>query len=42
MRFEDFKEHGSELEVRKAGKYKTQGKLYIVQDGDIFDFKHAA
>jgi obg-like ATPase 1 len=42
MRFDDFKEYGSEIEVRKAGKYKTQGKLYIVQDGDIFNFKHAA
>ena len=42
MRFEDFKEHGSEVEVKKAGKYKTQGKLYIVQDGDIFHFKHNA
>jgi len=40
MRFEDFKEHGSEVEVKKAGKYKTQGKLYIVQDGDILFFKH--
>jgi obg-like ATPase 1 len=42
MRFDDFKEHGSEIEVRKAGKYKTQGKLYLVQDGDIFHFKHNA
>jgi obg-like ATPase 1 len=42
MMFADFKEFGSEAEVKKAGKYKTQGKLYIVQDGDIFNFKHAA
>jgi len=42
MTYHDFKEHGSETEVKKAGKYKTQGKLYIVQDGDIFNFKHAA
>lgn len=42
MRFDDFKEFGSEVEVKKAGKYKTQGKLYIVQDGDIFNFKHNA
>jgi obg-like ATPase 1 len=40
MRYDDFKEHGSEGEVKKAGKYKTQGKLYIVQDGDILHFKH--
>jgi obg-like ATPase 1 len=42
MTFDDFKEHGSEVEVKKAGKYKTQGKLYIVQDGDIMHFKHNA
>jgi ribosome-binding ATPase YchF (GTP1/OBG family) len=23
MRFDDFKEHGNEAEVKKAGKYKT-------------------
>jgi len=42
MAFEDFKHYGSEVEVKKAGKFKTQGKLYVVQDGDIFNFKHNA
>jgi len=42
MAFDDFKQFGSEAEVKKAGKYKTQGKLYVVQDGDIFTFKHNA
>jgi len=42
MTFDDFKEFGSEAEVKKAGKYKTQGKQYVVQDGDIFHFKHNA
>jgi len=42
MTFEDFKEHGNESAVKAAGKYKTQGKLYIVQDGDILFFKHNA
>lgn len=42
MAFEDFKKYGSEAEVKKAGKYKQQGKAYIVQDGDIFNFKHGA
>lgn len=42
MTFDDFKQYGSEIEVRKAGKYKTQGKQYIVQDGDILHFKHGA
>eukprot|EP00475_Leptophrys_vorax_P045748 TRINITY_DN960_c0_g1_i12.p3 TRINITY_DN960_c0_g1~~TRINITY_DN960_c0_g1_i12.p3 ORF type:complete len:428 (-),score=141.83 TRINITY_DN960_c0_g1_i12:4860-6143(-) len=42
MAFDDFKEHGSELEVRKAGKYKTQGRDYEVKDGDIMFFKASA
>lgn len=42
MSFDDFKHYGSEAEVKKAGKFKTQGKLYVVQDGDIFNFKHNA
>jgi obg-like ATPase 1 len=42
MTFDDFKEHGSEAEVKKAGKYKTQGKLYLTRDGDIYNFKHNA
>jgi len=42
MTFDDFKQYGSEVEVKKAGKYKTQGKLYVVQDGDILHFKHNA
>lgn len=39
MAFDDFKEHGSESAVKAAGKYKTQGKTYVVQDGDIMYFK---
>mmetsp|Transcript_15808 Transcript_15808/g.61775 ORF Transcript_15808/g.61775 Transcript_15808/m.61775 type:complete len:391 (-) Transcript_15808:35-1207(-) len=39
MAFEDFKEHGNEQAVRAAGKYKQQGKNYVVQDGDIMFFK---
>jgi len=35
MAFDDFKHYGSEAEVKKAGKFKTQGKLYVVHDGDI-------
>lgn len=42
MAFDDFKKYGSEAEVKKAGKYKTNGKLYEVQDGDIMHFKHNA
>jgi len=39
MSYTDFKELGSEAAVRAAGKYKSQGKLYVVQDGDILFFK---
>lgn len=39
MKFEDYKELGSEVAVKAAGKYKQQGKLYRVVDGDIIFFK---
>ena len=39
MKYEDFIEFGSEAEVKNAGKFKQQGKEYIVQDGDIVNFK---
>ncbi|GJU70927.1 OLA1 protein [Tanacetum coccineum] len=39
MKFEDLKEHGSESAVKAAGKYKQEGKTYVVQDGDIIFFK---
>jgi len=42
MAYADFHALGSEAEVKKAGKYKTQGKLYVVADGDILFFKHNA
>ena len=42
MAFDDFKHYGSEAEVKKAGKFKTQGKLYLMQDGDICNWKHNA
>lgn len=37
--FEDFRQHGSENAVKAAGKYKQQGKNYVVQDGDILFIK---
>jgi obg-like ATPase 1 len=40
--YEDIKTLGSEAAVKKAGKLKTQGKLYEVQDGDCMVFKHTA
>jgi len=39
MKFEEFKELGSEAAVRAAGKYKQEGKNYEVKDGDILFFK---
>lgn len=37
--FEDFKTCGSEAAIKAAGKYRIEGKEYIVQDGDIMFFK---
>lgn len=39
MHYADFKEEGSESAVRAAGKYRQQGRNYVVQDGDIIFFK---
>jgi len=39
MKFEEFKELGSESAVKAAGKYKQEGKNYEVADGDILFFK---
>jgi len=39
MKFEDYREAGSEAGVKAAGKYTQQGKNYVVVDGDIILFK---
>lgn len=39
MKYDEFKELGSESAVKAAGKYKQMGKTYIVEDGDILFFK---
>ncbi|KAJ7415550.1 Obg-like ATPase 1 [Willisornis vidua] len=39
MKYEDFKEGGSEAAVKAAGKYRQQGRNYVVEDGDIIFFK---
>lgn len=39
MKYEDFVTHGSENAVKEAGKFKVEGKEYIVQDGDIMHFR---
>ena len=39
MKYNDFVTLGSELKVREAGKLAVEGKEYIVQDGDIMNFR---
>ena len=36
---QDFKEYGTEVAVKEAGKYRQEGKNYIVKEGDIIFFK---
>lgn len=36
--FENFINFGSEAKAREAGKLSTEGKSYIVQDGDVMHF----
>ncbi|XP_031624104.1 obg-like ATPase 1 [Contarinia nasturtii] len=42
MHYVDFKEEGSEAGAKAAGKYRQQGKTYVVEDGDIIFFKFNA
>lgn len=37
--FHDLKERGSVDEIKKAGKFRLEGKEYIVQDGDVIEFR---
>jgi len=37
--YEDFKEFGSESQVKAHGRSRTQGKEYVMRDGDIVFFK---
>jgi GTP-binding protein YchF len=39
MKYEDFIHLGSELKVREAGKLSVEGKEYVVQDGDMMNFR---
>mmetsp|Transcript_12460 Transcript_12460/g.13654 ORF Transcript_12460/g.13654 Transcript_12460/m.13654 type:complete len:394 (+) Transcript_12460:64-1245(+) len=39
MKYDDFVTLGSEAAVKADGKYRQQGKEYIVEDGDICFFK---
>jgi GTP-binding protein YchF len=37
--FEDFVHYGSEAKAKEAGKFKVEGKEYIVKDGDVMHFR---
>lgn len=37
--FADFEKYGSEQKIKEAGRYRLEGKEYVVQDGDIMFFK---
>eukprot|EP01117_Protostelium_nocturnum_P000945 TRINITY_DN11275_c0_g1_i1.p1 TRINITY_DN11275_c0_g1~~TRINITY_DN11275_c0_g1_i1.p1 ORF type:complete len:394 (-),score=172.13 TRINITY_DN11275_c0_g1_i1:69-1250(-) len=39
MKYEEYKELGSESAVKAAGKYKQEGRNYVVNDGDMIFFK---
>ena len=36
---DDLHTYGSEAKIREAGKYRVEGKDYVVQDGDVLFFK---
>jgi len=37
--FDDFKEFGDEKALKAAGKIRLEGKEYVVQDGDVINFR---
>jgi len=39
FRFDEIKEFGSEKALKTAGKIRLEGKDYVVQDGDIINFR---
>jgi ribosome-binding ATPase len=39
MKYNDFVTLGSEAAVKDAGKFKVEGKEYIVEDGDLMHFR---
>ena len=39
MAFADLKELRNESEVKAKGKYRQEGKTYVVNDGDVIFFK---
>ena len=39
MSYDDLIKYGSEKAVKEAGRLREEGKDYIVQDGDIMEFR---
>jgi len=39
IKYEDFINYGSENKVKEAGKLNVEGKEYVVQDGDMMNFR---
>ncbi len=39
MKYNDYTTLGSEAAVKEAGKFKVEGKEYVVEDGDIMHFR---
>lgn len=39
MAYDDLVQYGSEQAVKEAGRYRSEGKEYVVQDGDIMLFR---
>jgi GTP-binding protein YchF len=37
--YDDIIKYGAEAKIKEAGKYRIEGKEYIVQDGDVMFFK---
>jgi len=37
--FDDFVKYGTEQKIREAGRYRQEGKEYVVADGDVMFFK---
>jgi ribosome-binding ATPase YchF (GTP1/OBG family) len=41
MAYEELKEAGNEMAVKAKGRYRQEGKTYVVEDGDVIFFKCA-
>jgi hypothetical protein len=39
--YDDYIKFGSEREAKLKGRYRNEGKAYIVKDADIIEFKHS-